>query len=157
EVLGSHRFLNGAHRGASAYAPENTLPAFELAVTQGAAALEIDVRLTRDAEVVVFHDARVDRTTDGHGEVRLMTLAELRALDAGRWFGDTWHGTRIPTLREVLEQFAGRVVIDVDMKAGTALRSVAAETEPLHSAPIDPAGPIAKRARPRVVVEDPAV
>jgi len=122
DILRARRFLNGGHRGASAYAPENTLPALELAVAQDAVILEIDVRLTQDEEVVVIHDARVDRTTNGHGEVRLMTLSEIRALDAGHWFGTSWTGVRVPTLAEVLEQFAGRVLIDVDMKDGTAVQ-----------------------------------
>ena len=140
EVLRARRFLNGAHRGASAYAPENTLPAFELAVTQGAAILEIDVRLTRDEAVVVIHDARVDRTTDGRGEVQRMTLSETQSLDAGGWFGEGWRGVRIPTLRQVLEQFAGRVLIDIDLKGGTEVRRLTAGHAP-----------------DRVVVEDAAV
>jgi glycerophosphoryl diester phosphodiesterase len=139
-VLRSRQFLNGAHRGASAYAPENTLPAFELALTQGAAILEIDVRLTRDEEAVVIHDARVDRTTNGRGEVRQMTLAEIQALDAGSWLGEGWRGARIPTLRQVLEQFAGRVLIDIDLKGGTEVRRLTASP-----------------ASERVVVEDAAV
>ena len=122
DVLRSRRFLNGAHRGASAYAPENTLPAFELAVTQGVAVLEIDVRLTRDEEVVVIHDARVERTTDGAGDVQHMTLSEIQSLDAGRWFGTQWAGARIPTLSQILGQFAGHVLIDVDLKGGTEVR-----------------------------------
>ena len=75
-----------AHRGASAYAPENTLPAFELAVQQGADAFELDVRLTRDGAPVVIHDDTLERTTDLTGPVRARTLAELRAADAGHWF-----------------------------------------------------------------------
>ena len=72
-----------AHRGASAYAPENTLAAFELAVTQGADALELDVRLSRDGAPVVLHDHTLDRTTNLAGPVRGRTLAELRQADAG--------------------------------------------------------------------------
>jgi glycerophosphoryl diester phosphodiesterase len=144
DVLRSRRFLNGGHRGASAYAPENTVPAFQLAVAQGAAILEIDVRLTQEEEVVVIHDARIDRTTDGHGEVRLMTLPEIRALDAGRWFGASWMGLRVPTLAEVLEQFAGRVLIDVDMKDGTEVRPPGSSLD-------------RDQSRPGVVVEDAAV
>jgi glycerophosphoryl diester phosphodiesterase len=140
DILRTRPFLNGAHRGASAYAPENTLPAFELAVAQGAAVLEIDVRLTRDEEVVVIHDARVDRTADGQGEVQRMTLSEIQSLDAGHWFGESWTGTRIPTAEQVLERFAGRVLIDVDMKAGTEVRRLAAG-----------------HGQERVVVEDAAV
>ncbi|MDR7544270.1 MAG: glycerophosphodiester phosphodiesterase family protein [Armatimonadota bacterium] len=114
----ARRFLRMAHRGASAYAPENTIPAFELACAQGADALELDVRLTRDGEVVVIHDARVDRTTDGRGDVAEMTWRELQTLDAGVRFGDAFRGTRIPRLREVLERFAGRALLDVEIKGG---------------------------------------
>jgi glycerophosphoryl diester phosphodiesterase len=75
-----------AHRGASAYAPENTLAAFELALRQGADAIELDAKLTRDGHIVVIHDQTVDRTTEGRGRVKDMTLAELRKLDAGSHF-----------------------------------------------------------------------
>jgi len=111
-----------AHRGASAYAPENTLPAFELAVQQGADAFELDVRLTRDGAAVVIHDDTLDRTTHLTGPVRAHTLAELRGADAGRWFtpdrGRTFPfrdtGVRIPTLAEVLWTFpAMPVMIEV--------------------------------------------
>jgi glycerophosphoryl diester phosphodiesterase len=111
-----------AHRGASAYAPENTLPAFELALQQGADALELDVRLTRDGAAVVMHDEAVDRTTSLTGPVRSHTLAELRLADAGAWFtpdrGRTHPfagaGVRVPTLAEVLWTFpAVPVLIEV--------------------------------------------
>jgi glycerophosphoryl diester phosphodiesterase len=102
-----------AHRGASAHAPENTLPAFELAVQYGADAFELDVRLTRDGAPVVVHDETLERTTGLTGPVRARTLAELRMADAGRWFtpdgGRTLpfrdRGVRIPTLAEVLWAF----------------------------------------------------
>jgi glycerophosphoryl diester phosphodiesterase len=104
---------NLAHRGASARAPENTLEAFRLAVEEGAGGLELDVHATRDGEIVVIHDATVDRTTDSSGAVAGMTLEELRRLDAGyrfspdngRTFPYRGRGTRIPTLAEVYEEF----------------------------------------------------
>jgi glycerophosphoryl diester phosphodiesterase len=111
-----------AHRGASASAPENTLPAFELAAQQGADAFELDVRLTRDGAAVVIHDDTIDRTTDLTGPVRARTLAELRAADAGHRFStDGGHGfpfrnqdVRVPTLAEVLWAFpAMPVMIEV--------------------------------------------
>ena len=111
-----------AHRGASACAPENTLPAFELAVHQGADAFELDVRLTRDGAPVVIHDATLERTTSLTGLVRARTLAELRMADAGHWYtpdgGRTMpcrgQGVRIPTLAEVLWAFpAIPVLIEV--------------------------------------------
>lgn len=92
-----------AHRGASGEAPENTLTAFERAVEAGADGVECDVHLSRDGVPVVIHDDTVDRTTDGRGPVQHHTLAALRALDAGAWFGDgRFRGARVPTLAEVL-------------------------------------------------------
>ena len=70
-----------AHRGASAYAPENTLEAFRLGMEMGAEGFELDVHLSKDGQLVVIHDETVDRTTNGIGLVRDMTLAELQALD----------------------------------------------------------------------------
>jgi len=92
-----------AHRGASGHAPENTLAAFRKAVSLGAAFIETDLQLSRDAHFVAIHDATVDRTTSGHGPVHDLTLAELRRLDAGSWFGSEFAGERIPTLEEILD------------------------------------------------------
>jgi glycerophosphoryl diester phosphodiesterase len=108
-----------AHRGASGYAPENTLPAFELAVSQGADAFELDVRLTRDGAPIVIHDETLDRTTDLVGPVRARTLAELRQADAGHRFttdrGATTPyrgaGIQLPTLAEVLWAFPSMPVL----------------------------------------------
>ena len=91
-----------AHRGASAYAPENTLPAFELAARQGADGIELDVHLSKDGELVVIHDETLDRTTNGTGAVKDRTLAELQALCADNGMSG-FADARIPTLREVLE------------------------------------------------------
>jgi glycerophosphoryl diester phosphodiesterase len=110
--------LNVAHRGASARAPENTLEAFRLAVEAGAGGLELDVHMSSDGEVVVIHDATVDRTTDGSGAVAGMTLGELRALDAGYRFspdgGRTYpyrdRDVGIPTLAEVYDEFQATYV-----------------------------------------------
>src|SRR5580698_1292613 len=87
-----------AHRGASAYAPENTLAAFQRAVELGAPFIETDIHLTRDARFVAFHDKMLQRTTNGRGAVSDYTLAELRGLDAGNWFDRQFGGERIPTL-----------------------------------------------------------
>lgn len=92
-----------AHRGASAYAPENTLAAFRKAIEQGADWLEFDVQQTQDGRLVVFHDLRMERTTDGHGALRELTLEQVRALDAGRWFGAEFAGERVPTFEEVVQ------------------------------------------------------
>lgn len=92
-----------AHRGASGYAPENTLAAFRRAVAQGVTFIETDLHLTRDAHFVAIHDEDVDRTTNGRGPIQNMTLAEVRRLDAGSWFASEFAGERIPTLDDILE------------------------------------------------------
>jgi len=104
-----------AHRGASAYAPENTMAAFRLAAEQGAEAIELDAKLTADGEVVVIHDMTVDRTTDGHGEVRRLRLEEIRRLDAGSFFAETYRGERVPLLREVFAELGQRLFINVEL------------------------------------------
>jgi glycerophosphoryl diester phosphodiesterase len=104
-----------AHRGASLHAPENTLAAFELAIEQGADGIELDAKLTADGHVVVIHDATVDRTTDGHGRVKDLTLEELRKLDAGSFFSEKFKGERIPTLEEVFEKVGKRTFINVEL------------------------------------------
>ena len=95
------------HRGAKSHAPENTLASVQLAHAQGARWVEVDVKLTADGVPVLMHDDRVDRTTDGHGAVRDMTLGEIRRLDAGRWFSEAYAGERVPTLEEFLDLAAG--------------------------------------------------
>ncbi|WP_077325798.1 glycerophosphodiester phosphodiesterase [Virgibacillus siamensis] len=91
-----------AHRGSMATAPENTLPAFQDAVIFGYSGIETDLKLTSDNEFVLIHDATVDGTTNGTGKVSEMTLAEIRALDAGSWFDPSYAGTKIPTFDEYL-------------------------------------------------------
>jgi glycerophosphoryl diester phosphodiesterase len=102
-----------AHRGASAEEAENTLEAFELALDVGADAVEFDVRITADGQAVVLHDPGVDRTTDGVGLVRDLTLGEVRALRIATAEGGT---TRIPTLAEALGLLSGRAAVDVEIK-----------------------------------------
>jgi glycerophosphoryl diester phosphodiesterase len=92
-----------AHRGASGHAPENTLVAFERAVQLGAPFIETDLHLTRDARFVAIHDATLERTTNGRGNVHDFTLHELRRLDAGLWYDRAFMGQKIPTLEEALE------------------------------------------------------
>jgi glycerophosphoryl diester phosphodiesterase len=105
-----------AHRGASSYAPENTLAAFDLAIELGVRHVELDVELTRDGHVVVIHDDTVDRTTSGSGLVTDHTLTALRELDAGSWFGPRFAGARIPTFDEVLTRYKGRVHLHTEIK-----------------------------------------
>ena len=108
-----------AHRGASAAAPENTIAAFEQAITDGADGIELDVHLSRDDQLVVIHDASVERTTNGSGPVRDRTLRELKRLDAGGWRGRQFEGQRIQTLQEVLERFRGRTRFWIELKGGS--------------------------------------
>lgn len=104
-----------AHRGASAHAPENTLAAFALALEQQADAIELDVKLSADEQVVVHHDATVDRTTDGHGRLKDMSLAELKKLDAGSFFSEKFKGEKIPTLEEVFETVGKQTFINIEL------------------------------------------
>ncbi len=92
-----------AHRGASAVAPENTLAAFREAVRVGADLIEMDLRFSRDEEVMVFHDHSLSRTTDGTGRMEDFSRAELRQLDAGSWFSSRYRGEPVPTLEEVIK------------------------------------------------------
>jgi len=104
-----------AHRGASKYAPENTIAAFQLAVEQGADAIELDAKLSADGKVVVIHDQTVDRTTNGTGRVSKLTLSELKELDAGSFFARKFAAERIPTLDEVFESVGKRIFINVEL------------------------------------------
>jgi glycerophosphoryl diester phosphodiesterase len=104
-----------AHRGASAHAPENTMAAFALAIQQDADAIELDAKLSADGHVIVIHDPSVERTTDGQGEVRFMTLSVLQELDAGSFFDVAYQGERIPTLDQVFEAFGHKTFINVEL------------------------------------------
>lgn len=110
------RILDFAHRGARLHAPENTLPAFQLAVEHGADGIELDVHLSADRIPVVIHDANLERTTDGSGSVTRKTLAELKALDAGRHFSPDFSGVQIPTLEEVFEALGEHLLFNVELK-----------------------------------------
>lgn len=100
-----------AHRGASAYRPENTLAAYELAIEQAADMIEVDLHRTRDGAVVVAHDAELERI-GGRGEIGDATLAQVRALDAGA-------GQRVPTLDELLDGFGARIELNLELKQGS--------------------------------------
>ena len=105
------------HRGARAYAPQNTIPAFELAVQQGAQGIELDVHRSRDGQLVILHNFDVDETTDGSGRITEKTLAEIKALDAGSKFAPEFAGTPIPTLDEVFEAVGKRLFVNVEIKS----------------------------------------
>lgn len=112
-----HPLISG-HRGGAAHAPENTMAAFRNGHAVGADLLELDAQLTADGEVVVIHDHTLERTTNGRGRVHAHTLAELRALDAGSWFGPGFAGERIPTLDEVAAWAAGaHARLNIELKA----------------------------------------
>lgn len=108
---------NVAHRGASAYAPENTIAAFDKAVEMKADYIEIDVQRSKDGKLVLIHDTTVDRTTDGSGKVGNLTFKELRDLDAGSWKSEQFAGAQIPTFDEILDRYHGRIGILIELKA----------------------------------------
>ncbi|MEU4833463.1 glycerophosphodiester phosphodiesterase family protein [Streptosporangium sp. NPDC023615] len=125
-AAGSPAPVGVAHRGASAYAPENTMAAFELAYEQGAGMIELDVQETRDHRLVLMHDTTLTRTTDaervfpGRAPWRVgdLTLAEIRMLEAGSWFGADHEGEPVPTLGEVLRAMGGgRIGLLLEIKA----------------------------------------
>jgi len=115
EIVDLNRPTIFAHRGSSTYAPENTLAAFNLAIEQRADAIELDVKLSADGQIVVMHDASVDRTTNGSGLIKSLPLIELKSLDAGGKFNPQFTGERIPTLTEVFEQVGQKIFINVEL------------------------------------------
>ena len=115
-----------AHRGDVSNAPENTIPAFTSAVNNGAAQIELDVRLSSDNHMVIIHDSTVDRTTNGTGSVSSLTFAQLRALDAGSWFAPEFAGTQIPTLDEALNAIPQDIWVNVHIK-GSSTGQMAAQ------------------------------
>ena len=143
-----------AHRGASAYRPENTWPAYELAVAQAADMIEVDLHRTRDGAVVVAHDAELERI-GGRGEIADATLAEVRALDAGG-------GEKVPTLAELLDGFGARIELNLELKQGSrgpyaglpaatveAVRARGLEPRILYSSFYDPVLHELRRVDPR--------
>ena len=112
----------GAHRGASGEAPENTFAAFDLALQQGSELLEFDVHCSADGTLVVIHDASLNRTAGRDGQVGEMSATALQACDVGRWRGAAWAGQTIPTLAEVLDRYAARVLLNIEVKLDGAER-----------------------------------
>ncbi len=105
-----------AHRGGSAYAPENTLASFSKAIELGADWFELDTTLSKDGELIVIHDNSVDRTTDGKGAVADLNLSDIKTLDAGSWFNPAFAGERLPTLGEALDLAKGRIGVYIEIK-----------------------------------------
>src|SRR5262245_57321842 len=105
-----------AHRGASGYAPENTAAAFDRALAMRSDGVETDVRASSDGVLVLVHDERVDRTTDGEGRVHELSFADLARLDAGGPFNPRFAGERIPTVESFLERYGGRLPLCIEVK-----------------------------------------
>lgn len=105
-----------AHRGAAGEAPENTLAAFRLALEQHCQAIELDIHLTHDKEIVVCHDETLDRTTNRSGVIGELSLEEIRQADAGSWYAPAFAGEKIPLLREVLELVPLDIVLNIELK-----------------------------------------
>jgi glycerophosphoryl diester phosphodiesterase len=125
-----------AHRGASWDAPENTVEAAMRGWADGADALEVDVHLTRDGEVVVIHDPTLMRTAGRDARVDALTLAEIRRLDAGVWKGGQWRGVRVPTLGEVLATVPAGKRIFIELKAAEGLAPALRRV--VESGPVEP-------------------
>lgn len=114
--MSNQPFLVIGHRGAMGEAPENTIGAFKLALDQGANAFELDVHMSADGAIIVCHDETVNRTTDGKGAIRGMTVSELKKLDAGSWFDPAFKGERLPLLEEVFDLVPADFVINIEIK-----------------------------------------
>lgn len=112
-----------AHRGISSKAPENTAAAFSLALqTPGIDMIELDVRLSRDDEVIVLHDRTLQRTTTGNGPARTYDFAEIKTFDAGSWFDPRFTDERVPTLRKILQLVRGRCWVNIELKSDFLFR-----------------------------------
>lgn len=109
-------FVVIAHRGASAYAPENTHSAFKLAIDMEAEMIELDLSISKDGIPVVVHDESVDRTTGASGEVNTFTLEELKKLETGSWFDNKFNGEPFPTLAEVLAYTKDKIAVNIEIK-----------------------------------------
>lgn len=105
-----------AHRGASDYAPENTLAAFDKAIQCNTDYLEFDIQMSEDGEIIVIHDSTVDRTTNGSGDIVQLNVNQLKKMDAGSWFNSSFTGEVIPTLDEVLKRYKGKTNFLIEVK-----------------------------------------
>ncbi|BCJ86571.1 glycerophosphodiester phosphodiesterase [Effusibacillus dendaii] len=124
-VAKQQSIYNVAHRGASGYAPENTMAAYEMAQTMKPDFIELDVQMTKDGVLVVMHDEKVDRTTNGTGYVKDHTLAEIKRLDAGSWFNNAYPdkskaayvGLAVPAFEEVVAKFGRNARFFIELKS----------------------------------------
>lgn len=117
-------FLVIAHRGASLFAPENTMPAFKLAADAGADMIETDIQLTKDGVPVLFHDKLLNKHSTGKGLVPAYTYSEIRKLDAGKWFSNKFKGEKIPSLQELLIWAKQRVLLNIEIKTESVSNTV---------------------------------
>lgn len=108
--------IHCAHRGASALAPENTLSAIQLAADLGATMVEVDLQQTADDELVLFHDDKLNRTSNGNGPLWKKTLKELQLLDAGSWFSPQFTGEKIPTLESLISTMGNQLNFNIELK-----------------------------------------
>jgi glycerophosphoryl diester phosphodiesterase len=115
--MNEHAIMVIGHRGAAGEAPENTLTSFQLAVEQGADAIELDIHLSKDGEIIVCHDASIERTTNGLGLIKNLTAAEIKRFDAGAWFSPRFSGQTIPLLTEVLDLVPEHIWINIEIKS----------------------------------------
>lgn len=126
-------FQTIAHRGASGYRPENTMCAFQHAWDLGITHIECDLRYTRDQRIVILHDSKVDRTTNGSGQLNEFDFDDLRRLDAGRWFGTEYAGEQIPSLGELFEESPINSQFTLEMKDPDILHFVDDVIEQVHN------------------------
>jgi glycerophosphoryl diester phosphodiesterase len=111
-----NKVLTIAHRGSSGERPENTMIAFKRSIEEGSDAIELDIQLSKDNEIIVCHDTTVNRTTNGTGYIRDMDLSTLKQLDAGSWFAKQFAGETLPLLNEVFELVPNHILINVEIK-----------------------------------------
>lgn len=107
-----------AHRGGANLVPENTLAGFKNAINLGVDMIEIDVHLSKDSNIIVMHDGKIDRTTNGSGEIKDMTLSEIKKYDAGSWFSEKFRDERVPTLDETFNTINGKAILLIEIKDG---------------------------------------
>ena len=116
EFAADNKVLVAAHRGSSGTAPENTMAALREAVEAGAHIVEVDIQLSSDEQVIVFHDEVLERTTNSEGKVGTRSYTELRRVDAGAWFDARFRGEHIPLLSEALDFLGGKVNVNIEIK-----------------------------------------
>jgi glycerophosphoryl diester phosphodiesterase len=124
--------LREAHRGYSVKYPENTLPAFQAAISSGVDRIELDLRMSSDRQLVVIHDDTLNRTTNGSGPVKKYKLNDLKKLDAGEWKSSDYKGVQIPTLEEVFQLTKGICFVDIDLKDANAAQPMVKLAEKMN-------------------------